>query len=111
MENMENTSNLQQDYNHPIEQRKQKILNFIKQRYIWTGFFLILALILGVYIRSLPLTDHGGHPGLWDITKNTWTLGPDLDPWLFFRYAKTTVETGSLPKIDDMRYANIKKSV
>ena len=66
----------------------------------------MIALILGVYIRSLPMKirPETGKPGLWDITTNNWCLGPDLDPWLFTRYAKTIVENGSLPKIDMMRY-------
>jgi len=86
-----------------VEQRKKQILSFLKNKQIWVLGFLIIAIILGVYIRSLPMQDHGGHPGLWDITTNTWTLGPDLDPWLFERYAKTIVEQGSLPKIDTMK--------
>ena len=49
------------------------------------------------------MLDHGGKPGLWDITTNDWTLGPDLDPWLFTRYAKTIIEQGSLPRMDMMR--------
>ena len=86
-----------------IEIRKGKLLNFFKKRQAWILVVLIIAVILGVYIRSLPMTDHGGRPGLWDITTNTWTLGPDLDPWLFLRSAKTIVETGSLPERDYMR--------
>jgi len=87
-----------------MERRKKKLVNFFKSRQIWVVGILIIALILGIYIRSLPMTDHGnGNPGLWDITTNTWTLGPDLDPWLFERYAKTIIESGSLPKIDMMR--------
>jgi len=86
-----------------IEERKKKVFDFFKKTNIWVLVFLIIAIILGVYIRSLPMTDHGGNPGLWDITTNTWTLGPDLDPFLFLRYAKTIVENGSLPKIDMMR--------
>ncbi len=86
-----------------IEERKKKLVDFLKKNRIWVIILLIIAVILGVYIRSLPMTSHGGHPGLWDITTNTWTLGPDLDPWLFQRYAKTIIEQGSLPKIDYMR--------
>ncbi|MEK6872508.1 MAG: STT3 domain-containing protein [Nanoarchaeota archaeon] len=82
--------------------RKQKFLNFFKGRW-WVLVVLVIAVILGAYIRSLPMADHGGRPGLWDITTNTWTLGPDLDPWLFFRNAKTIVEQGSLPERDYMR--------
>jgi len=86
-----------------VEERKKKLIDFFKNKQIWVIGILIIALILGGYIRYLPMTDHGGNPGLWDITTNTWTLGPDLDPWLFTRYAKTIVEQGQLPEIDTMR--------
>jgi len=86
-----------------LKERKEKLMKFLKNGQIWVIGVLIIALILGVYIRSLPMQDHGGNPGLWDITTNTWTLGPDLDPWLFHRYAEIIVENGSLPKIDRMR--------
>ncbi len=86
-----------------IKKRKEKITNLFKTKSIWVIIFLIIAIILGVYIRSMPMHNHGGNPGLWDITTNTWTLGPDLDPWLFYRYAKTIVEEGSLFRIDMMR--------
>jgi len=86
-----------------IEKRKEKFVEFLKKPGVWVLGFLIIALILGIYIRSLPMTDHGGNPGLWDITTNTWTLGPDLDPWLFLRTAKSIVDNGSVPKMDMMR--------
>jgi asparagine N-glycosylation enzyme membrane subunit Stt3 len=86
-----------------IEDRKKKILNFFKSKQAWVFALLVVGLVLGIYIRSLPMTNHGDHPGLWDITTNTWALGPDLDPWLFLRYAKNIVENGSLPRIDMIR--------
>jgi len=104
-----------------IRERKQKLLKFLKESNIWVIVFLIIALILGIYIRILPMVDHSrgipsflefifnpfkifeGKPGLWDITKNEWALGPDLDPWLFLRDAKIISEKGFLPKIDYMR--------
>jgi len=86
-----------------LKERKEKVINFLKNRQLWVVGVLLIAIILGVYIRSLPMTDHGGNPGLWDITTNTWTLGPDLDPWLFERYAKIIMEEGSMPAIDSMR--------
>ena len=86
-----------------LEERKKKVISFLKNRQVWVIGILIIALILGIYIRSMPMHDHGGNPGLWDVTTNTWTLGPDLDPWLFTRYAKTIVEEGSLPKMDMFR--------
>src|SRR3989344_3255710 len=104
-----------------LEQRKKKIINFLKKPVVWVSFFLIIAVLLGIYIRSLPMQNHAqapvsfsgfllnpgkaysGTPGLWDITTNNWTLGPDLDPWLFLRTAESVVETNSVPKIDMMR--------
>jgi asparagine N-glycosylation enzyme membrane subunit Stt3 len=105
-----------------IEKRKEKIISFFKKSTLWVIPLLIFAIILGIYIRSLPMQDHSsgsipslvkfvftpgssfkGTPGLWDITTNTWTLGPDLDPWLFLRYAEAIVKQGSLPEIDYMR--------
>lgn len=86
-----------------LKERKEKFFGFLKNRQVWVIGVLIIAVILGIYIRSMPMHDHGGRPGLWDIAKNDWTLGPDLDPWLFTRYAKTIVEEGGLPEIDSMR--------
>jgi len=86
-----------------LEERKKKVIGVFKNKQLWVILLLIVALVLGIYIRSLPMQDHGGKPGLWDITTNTWTLGPDLDPWLFERYAEIIVENGSLPNIDYMR--------
>ncbi|MFH1359034.1 MAG: STT3 domain-containing protein [archaeon] len=86
-----------------LRKRKEKFFKILKKTQWWVIILLIIAVILGAYIRSMPMHDHGGKPGLWDITTNTWTLGPDLDPWLFERYAEIIVEQGSLPARDYMR--------
>ena len=86
-----------------IQEREKKLLKLFKKEYGLVIVFLIIALILGVYIRTQPIQDNNGKPGLWDISTNTWTLGPDLDPWLFERYAKEFVQGGSIPRIDVMR--------
>lgn len=86
-----------------IKERKDKIIDFFRKGQAWVVVLLLIAVILGMYIRFLPMTDHAGHPGLYDITTGTWTLGPDLDPWLFLRGAETIVNDGELPKIDEMR--------
>ncbi|MEM0465208.1 MAG: STT3 domain-containing protein [Candidatus Pacearchaeota archaeon] len=96
------------DEDNIIEKRKEKLMAILKKRWLWTSVLLIIALILGAYIRTLPMQDHnpntpGLQPGLWDYTKNDWTLGPDLDPWLFTRIAKETIEQGSMPKKDMFR--------
>jgi asparagine N-glycosylation enzyme membrane subunit Stt3 len=100
---MEIISNNETSEEKLIEERKEKVKNFLKNKQIWVIGVLLIAVVLGMYIRMLPMTDHNGHPGLWDITTNSWTLGPDLDPWLFERYAKMIVQQGDLPKLDSMR--------
>lgn len=88
-----------------IAERKEKVVNFFKHNPSLIFYIILIALvILGVFIRYQPLTDHGGNPGLWDITTNDYTLGPDLDPFLFLRYAKEMIQTGSLMNNDVMRY-------
>src|SRR3989344_4659872 len=84
-----------------IEERKKKAMVIAKKS--WVALILIIAIILGMYIRYQPLANHGGKPGLWDITTNDYTLGPDLDPFLFLRYAEYIVDNGKLMNIDYMR--------
>ncbi len=81
-----------------IEERKKKLIDFIKRKKDWI-FYLILAFIIfiGTYIRTLNISK------LKDITTGTWTLGPDLDPFLFLRWAEYIVKNGSLMAHDAMR--------
>ncbi|MBI2449866.1 hypothetical protein HYV49_06265 [Candidatus Pacearchaeota archaeon] len=65
-------------------------------------FLFIPGIFLAVYISTFVRTRN--LQGLKDITTNSWTLGPDLDPFLFLRYAKYIVEHGSLMVVDTMRY-------
>ncbi|MDD5193312.1 MAG: STT3 domain-containing protein [Candidatus Nanoarchaeia archaeon] len=119
-EKIDKDNTVEKNPERTIEERKKNIIKFLKEKQTWILVVLIIALALGIYIRILPMTNHdtgsipslinfltgtafNGKPGLWDITTNTWTLGPDLDPWLFERYAKNIIENGSLPKIDLMR--------
>src|SRR3989339_621239 len=82
-----------------VEQRKQKVLQFLKQRWQWLSYvFLAVIVYISVWIRTRNVS------GLKDVTTGTWTLGPDLDPFLFLRWAKYIVENGSLMIIDSMRY-------
>ncbi len=78
--------------------RKDKIINFLKKKKDWI-YYLILSFIvfIGIFIRTRNI------PKLKDITTGTWTLGPDLDPFLFLRWAKYIVEHGKLFLIDTMR--------
>ena len=82
-----------------IKIRKDNIIKFLKTKYNWiTYIFLAIIVWLAVRIRTRNL------PILKDITTGTWTLGPDLDPFLFLRWAKYIVEHGHLYAIDTMRY-------
>ncbi|MEK6914134.1 MAG: STT3 domain-containing protein [Nanoarchaeota archaeon] len=89
--------------NIDIKRRKDRFFSFIKNKNGLVIILLIIAVILGIYIRFLPMTDHGGNPGLYDVSTKNWTLGPDLDPWLFLRNAEKIINEGKLPEIDNMR--------
>jgi len=82
-----------------IEKRKKKVIDFFKKSGNWI-YYVILSIILfvSVYIRTRNI------PKLKDITTGTWTLGPDLDPFLFLRWAKYIAEHGKLFLLDHMRY-------
>ena len=81
------------------------LVYFKKDKFAFAPVLLWLVWI-NVYIRSLPMATNPttGKPYLWDMTQNNWTLGPDLDPFVFLRYAKLIVEKGFLPNMDYMRY-------
>ena len=83
-----------------LAERRGKVFSYLKSNYEWLTY-LCLAIItyLAVKIRTNNLA------GLKDITTNDWTLGPDLDPFLFLRWAKEIVANGSLAAIDFMRSA------
>jgi len=82
-----------------IEKRKENLLKFVKDKGNWIYYvFLSAIVLLSVYIRTRNISK------LKDITTGTWTLGPDLDPFLFLRWAKDIIKNGSLIKIDMMRY-------
>ena len=89
-------------------EKEKKLWEFLKSKFSWFVYLLLgIILWINVYIRTLPMKINPaiGKPGLWDITRDNWTLGPDLDPFLFLRWAKTIVAEGALPAIDYMRYS------
>src|SRR3989344_9161736 len=82
-----------------IKIRKEKVLNYFKKNTDWLACaFLALIAFIAIRIRIVNLS------GLKDITTGDWTLGPDLDPFLFLRWAKHIIENGSLMVVDSMRY-------
>ena len=84
---------------YELDERKEKVISFLKEKKDW-AYYLILSFIVlvSVYIRTRNI------PKLKDVATGTWTLGPDLDPFLFLRWAKHIVEHGSLMAFDTMRY-------
>src|SRR3989344_8551597 len=82
-----------------VSERKNKIIKYFKKdgRIIYYVVLLFLTFI-GVYIRTRNISK------LKDITTNSWTLGPNLDPFLFLRWAEYIVENGKLMAVDMMRY-------
>lgn len=93
--------------NEENNQREKKVLNFLKGKFNWIIYILLGIIVwINVKIRTLPMEINSitGKPGLWDIARNNWTLGPDLDPFFFLRWAKIIAEQGALPLIDTMRY-------
>ncbi len=82
-----------------LKERKEKIVNYLKKNKAWISYILLALLsYFAFWLRTLNLS------GLRDVTTGSYTLGPDLDPFLFLRWAEYIVEHGSLYNIDAMRY-------
>src|SRR3989344_1234086 len=63
-----------------LRRRKEKVIKFLKTRYDWIVYIILAFIVwMAVRIRTLNLSK------LKDITTGGWTLGPDLDPFLFLR--------------------------
>src|SRR3989338_4817771 len=85
-----------------IEKRKERVLFFLKQKKEWIYYIILLGIVyVGFYVRTLNISK------LKDITTNDWALAPDLDPYLFLRWAKYIVEHGTLMAHDTMRYVPV----
>lgn len=81
-----------------LENRKEKLKELFFKKNLWVYVILILLLVLAWHTRTVNI------PNLKDVTTGDYTLGPDLDPFLFLRYAKYIVDHGSLMDMDYMRY-------
>jgi asparagine N-glycosylation enzyme membrane subunit Stt3 len=89
------------DYNEAelMRLRREKISKLFSNQVSWiVGILLFIIASISFRIRTLNIDK------LKDITTNDWTLGPDLDPFLFLRWAQEIAENGSLAVIDSMRY-------
>ncbi len=81
--------------------RKKFRIKLSKDPKVWIIVACILALIFIIYFGSWIRTQNIAQ--LKDITTGEYTLGPDLDPFLFLRYAQE-IEQGTFSEIDMMRY-------
>ncbi len=69
------------------------------KRWFYASLALLAIIVFfGIYVRTTNIS------GLKDVTTGEYTLGPDLDPFLYLRLAGHIVETGLLPNPDYMRY-------
>ncbi len=64
---------------------------------------MFLPIILWILLLSVDIRI-SNIDGLKDITTNDWTLGPDLDPFLYLRHAQE-IDEGRLQNPDTMRNA------
>ncbi len=76
-----------------IDKRKEKIFNYLKEDKIWIIYLVLVLIILF---------------GIWIRTRNIWLFQnysyiPDVDSYLFVRYAQYIVDYGSLMVMDMMR--------
>jgi len=81
-----------------FKERKEKAINYLKTNYNIVSYIILAVIVfIATRIRTRNLS------GLRDITTGAWTLGPDLDPFFFLRWAKYIIEHGSLMAVDMMR--------
>lgn len=85
--------------NDLLEQRTKKIVQALKKNYSYVTYAILAVIVfISIRIRTANLA------GLRDVTTGGWTLGPDLDPFLFLRWGKYIVTHGSLMTMDTLRY-------
>lgn len=85
-----------------LEERKKKVVSFLKQKQEWL-YYVGLAIVVwfgAIFVRTANIDR------LKDVTGGL-ALAPDLDPYLFLRWAQNIVDTGSLMAIDTFRAAPI----
>ena len=78
--------------------RKDKVFSYLKKKPLVLIYFILAGILsYGAYIRTRNLE--------WLIDVTTGKYIPiALDPFVFLRYVRTIIETGSLMAVDTMRY-------
>ncbi len=78
-----------------------KTLAFLRKKWV-INFAIIIFLIFIVSFSSLIRTSN--IPNLKDSTTGQYTLGPDLDPFLYLRLVHEMIDHGKILNPDYMRY-------
>jgi len=86
------------------KQAFSKTLEFFKQKRVM-NIIIILFLVGMIYLSTEIRTSN--IPNLKDVTTGNYTLGPDLDPFLYLRVAHEIVDFGHPLNPDYMRYHGI----
>jgi asparagine N-glycosylation enzyme membrane subunit Stt3 len=86
-----------------LRERKKNLFNKIKKNrtFVYLGILIIILFLT----FSMRISNFTTGDGLKDVTTGEYTLGPDLDPYLFLRWTKDIVANGSVPINDTMRYS------
>lgn len=84
-----------------LDSRKERFLRLFKSKNKIGLVFLVGLLVILIFTLNVRTSNI---PYLKDVTTGSYTLGPDLDPFLFLRWAKYIVQHGSLMEHDTMRY-------
>lgn len=89
----------QDDESRVAQERLRALLSSVKSKStLWAYGFLALLMYFAFWIRTRNL------PLLRDVSTGGWALGPDLDPYLFLRWAEHIVANGTIMAQDTMRY-------
>ena len=89
----------QDDESRVAQERLRALLSSVKSKStLWAYGALALLMYFAFWIRTRNL------PLLRDVSTGGWALGPDLDPYLFLRWAEYIVQNGTIMAHDAMRY-------
>ncbi len=86
-----------------IRHRQKRFLNLVSSLFKKRTELIYIAILIIIVLYTLNVRT-ANIPALKDATTGNYTLGPDLDPFLFLRWAKYIAEHGRLMERDYMRY-------
>ena len=84
-----------------MEERKEKFFRLFRNSSSLKILYIILLAVIVYYAFNVRTSNV---QYLKDVTTGNYTLGPDLDPFLFLRWSKYIAEHGTLFEVDKLRY-------